>query len=250
MCSLWPESFHLLNKSWKSVPSFTLVFFFIFHPAPTPNMPLRSYRKDERDAYHHRRRCEIIVSMEMVSNCKAIINSEVSTLVHWWYLTFIDEEAVMRAEELIKPPRSPNYDWCLYHLETGLTTACLQITLLGLIYQAIEIGHWVPICGEKKKISAFQFEYLLHPSKEKPQHRPFIHIHDITSPETICKLYICEQVFSVQQQLLAKSKPQINSKLPPVQTPPGEHNGLTNPFSAGPCWFVTLTPSTRRSILV
>lgn len=100
----------------------------------------------------------------------------------------------MRAEELIKPPRSPNYDWCLYHLETGLTTACLQITLLGLIYQAIEIGHWVPICGEKKDF-CLSIEYLLHPSKEKPQHSLFIYIHNITLPETISKLYICEQVF-------------------------------------------------------
>lgn len=66
----------------KKCSRFTLVFFFIFHPAHTPNMPLRSYRKDERDAYHHRRQCEIIVSMEMVSNSKAIINSEVSRY-HW-----------------------------------------------------------------------------------------------------------------------------------------------------------------------
>lgn len=60
----------------------------------------------------------------------------------------------MRAEELIKPPRSPNYDLCLYHLETGLTTACLQITLLGLIYQGIEVGHWLTICVQKKKRSS------------------------------------------------------------------------------------------------
>lgn len=36
--------------------------------------------------------------------------------------------------------------------------ACLQITLLGLIYQAIEVGHWME---EKRDNSAWEMQLVL-----------------------------------------------------------------------------------------
>lgn len=88
MYSLWPESFPRWINHDKVCSPLTS-FLFISHPAHTPSMPLRSCSKDERDAHHHRKCCEIVVSMEMGSNTKAIIIWEAST--HRWYLTFINE---------------------------------------------------------------------------------------------------------------------------------------------------------------
>lgn len=150
----------LMNKSWQRVTASHFTFLSFTkksHLAHSPNICPWETREKTR-THHHRRDCGIIVSMEMAGNRKPIINSEVLTLVHWWYVTSIDEYAIMCAEELINLPRSKNYDSCIYHSEDGLTRACFQIALLGLISQWIEVGHWLTIGVGKKRCSALEIQ--------------------------------------------------------------------------------------------
>lgn len=48
--------------------------------------------------------------MEMAGNRRAVIGSEVSDLIGGRYLTFVDGEDGVRAEELMKPPPWPDDD--------------------------------------------------------------------------------------------------------------------------------------------
>lgn len=116
--------------------------------------------------------------------------------------------------------------------ETGLSATRLQMTLLGLIYQGIGVVHWVTTRGGKKKncVAPCVSQYFSFRAVNRSQP----------------KLSISDLFFSPS----AVSEPQINSKPPPVHAAPGEYDRLTLPFSAGPCWFLILSPSTRGFGLV
>ncbi len=60
--------------------------------------------------------------------------------------------------------------------------------------------------------------------------------------------FFCPPTTAVGKEQIQLTADELQT--PPAHTQPGEHNRPTHPFSAGPCWFVTLTPNARRSILV
>lgn len=110
------------------------VDLFSFIPAILPICPWKTAEmkgsENKTGPHRHSSECEIVVSMEMACDGKSY--HQISGIdSHWRYLTFTDEKASIHAKELIKPPCSGYYNWCLYHQETTLTTACLQMILLS-----------------------------------------------------------------------------------------------------------------------
>lgn len=137
----WPESppcWINHDKVQLLHTSFSLFFIFFFYPFYL--LFHRSFKcaLEKLQKIRGETRVEVVgkslFPWRRQTTVQPAISCAVLTLDQRWYLTSMDEWAAVRGEESTKLPRLARQDGCLYHLDAGPTTACLQMTLLGVIY--------------------------------------------------------------------------------------------------------------------